>query len=115
MPKRSTPVLRRRKSSGHAYARFAGHQKWFGRYDDPKTHQAFAEYLLRWQARAALGSTQGSAQAATMVALVARYLEHAEVYYRRADGRPTGTVEAIVYAVRPLLGQLRPRISPRPA
>jgi hypothetical protein len=49
MPKNSTPTLRRHKSSGHASARFGGHQIWFGRHDDSRSHQDFAEYLCKWQ------------------------------------------------------------------
>ena len=104
LPRKSTPSLRCHKRSGNGYAYFNRRQVWFGRYDDPQTHQAFAEYLAQWQAAGAGRAHQAPAQAVSIAALVARYLEHAEVYYRRADGQPTGTVEAIGYAVRPLLG-----------
>ena len=102
MPKNSTPTLRRHKSSGHAYARFDGHQIWFGRHDDPRSHQDFAEYLCKWQTGDGK-SLQGDVSTTTVAVLIARYLDHAAIYYRRAGGRPTGTVDAIRYAVRPLL------------
>jgi hypothetical protein len=99
MPTKSTPTLRRHKSSGHAYARFDGHQIWFGRHDDPRSHQDFAEYLIRWQTGDGK-PFEGDASTTTVAVLVARYLDHATIYYRRAGGRPTGTVDAIRYAVR---------------
>ena len=102
MPKNSTPKLRRHKSSGHAYARFDGHQIWFGRHDDPRSHQEFAEYFHRWKTGDSK-PLERDASTTTVAVLVARYLDHATIYYRRAGGMPTGTVDAIRYAVRPLL------------
>lgn len=105
MPRHSTPTLRRHKRSGHSYARFDGRQVWFGPFEDPQTHQAFAEHLARWEANGnQAADSPVSAASLRVVDLVARYLAYAEVYYRHPDGSPTGTVEAVSYAVRPLLG-----------
>ncbi|QDU66319.1 tyrosine-type recombinase/integrase [Engelhardtia mirabilis] len=95
------PTLKRTKR-GYAYARFNGRQQWFGRYDDPAAHQAFQEHLQRWLAN---GGEDPDAELGdlTVADLVARFLLHAERYYRRADGTPTQTVEAFVYAFRPLM------------
>lgn len=103
MPKVSTPTLRRHKRAGNAYAYFNGRQVSFGRYDDPRSHQAFAEFFERWLANGRQPFEESRSQATTIADLIARYLDHAAVFYRRADGEPTKTIEAIVYAVRPLL------------
>ncbi len=38
----------------------------------------------------------------TIAELIARYWQHVEEYYRHADGTPTGEVQAMRYALRPL-------------
>jgi integrase len=50
--------------------------------------------------------TQGGAavdHGLTMAELIARYLEHAEIYYRKASGRPTSELNAIKAAVEPIV------------
>jgi len=103
MPRKKTPTLRRHKASGHAYANLDGRQEWFGRYDDPATHQRFAERLALWRVGGRLPAP-GEDRTTTVADLAARFLEHAEEYYRYADGRQTTTVGSYVYALRPLLG-----------
>ncbi len=101
--RKPAPTLKRHKATGHSYARFSGRQVWFGRYGDPQIHLRFAAYLARWEANGRqipeeiLGSTLSVAD------LVARYLEHAEVYYRKSDGTPTHEIENIRYTARPLI------------
>ena len=97
------PSLRRHKRSGNGYAKFNGRQVWFGPFDDPETHCRFAAFKAQWEASGRRLPIDDPDENFTVANLVARYLEHAEVYYRRADGETTGTVEAIGYAVRPLL------------
>ena len=38
----------------------------------------------------------------TIAELIARYWQHVEEYYRHADGTPTGKVQDMRYALRPL-------------
>jgi hypothetical protein len=98
---RKIPTLKQNRR-GYAYAYFNGRQEWFGRHDDPAAHQHFQEQLQRWLAN---GGEDPDADRSdlTVADLVARFLEHAETYYRRADGTPTGTIEAFVYAFKPLI------------
>ena len=97
------PSLRRHKRSGNGYAKFNGRQIWFGPYDDPETHRRFAVFKAEWEANGRRIPTDELDETLTVADLVARYLEHAAVYYRRPDGTPTHEIENIRYTAKPLL------------
>ena len=98
------PTLKRHKRSKNGYARFNGRQFWFGPFDDPESHSRFAAFKARWEANGREVPTDPDRSADFSVAdLIALYLQHAEVYYRRADGSQTQEVPNIRYSVRPLL------------
>ena len=97
------PSLRRHKRSGNGYAKFNGQQVWFGPFDDPATHARFAAFKAEWEANGRSMPTEPEATSMAITDLVARYLEHAEVYYRKPDGTPTDEVLNIRHAARPLL------------
>ena len=97
------PVLRRHKSSGHAYARFDGRQVWFGPYGSPGAHERFARTLTEWLANGCRLPAEGAHARATVSEVVERYFVFAERTYCMADGRPTREVENLRDAVRPLL------------
>lgn len=101
--KHGTPVLRRHKKSGHAYARFDGRQRWFGSYDDPETHQRFARTLAEWVAHGGRFSPRQDDRSLTVADVVAAYLEFAERFYCTPEGTPTREISNIRDAVRPLL------------
>ena len=100
---RKTPTLRRHRRSGHGYARLDGRQVWFGPYDDPETHRRFARTLAEWRANGGRLPCDAACQDLRVADIVAAYLEHAEGYYRRADGSPTRAIENLGDAVRLLL------------
>lgn len=84
------PSLWRYESAGHGYARFNGRQDWFGPFDGPAAHAELAAFKTRWEASGRRLPEERAEVGSMMVAdLVARYLEHAEVYYREPDGTPT--------------------------
>jgi len=102
------PVLKRHKATGHAYARFNGHQIWFGSFDDAETHSRFATFVARWEANGrSLPEESGGEKGLTVEDLVAPYIRHAEVYYRRLDGSQTHEIVNVKYTVRPLLDLFR--------
>lgn len=103
-PVRPAPTLKRHKRSGNGYARFNGRQYWFGHFDDPETHAKFAGFKARWEANGRVVPEDSDEDSPLRVAdLVALYLQHAEVYYRRADGSTTDEVARVRYSVRPLV------------
>lgn len=96
------PTLRRHKRSGSSYARFNGRQLWFGPYDDPESHAKFAALKAEWEANGRQLPREPDDEL-TVADLAARYLEHAEVYYRKPDGTPTHEIVNVRYTVKPLL------------
>jgi integrase len=76
---------------------------WFGHFDSPKTHAEFAAFKAKWEALGRELPTDGEEWSFTVADLVALYLQHAEVYYRRPDGTPTHETTNIRYTARPLL------------
>lgn len=92
---RSTPRLCR-NARGYAFCKLDGRQHWFGRYDDPATHTAFAEFIKRWQANGQQApiDAAGSGRTLTVADVVAEYLQHAATYYVK-DGQPTGELQNI--------------------
>ena len=102
--RKSAPVLKRHRSTGHAYARFEGQQFWFGNFDEAEAHIRFATFLARWEANGRTIPDEGNeSDGVTVQELVALYLRHAEVYYRRLDGTQTHEVVNVRQTVRPLL------------
>lgn len=97
------PSLRRHKRSGNGYAKFNGRQLWFGPFDDPETHSQFAVFKAEWEANGRRIPSDELDKTFSVADLVARYLDHAQVYYRRPDGTPTHEIENIRYTARPLL------------
>lgn len=89
-----------------------------GEEDAPaETRRAYDELIARWltggrqpldtpeqaKRKALAGRRAASADAGPSVAqVIASFLAHADVYYRRPDGSPTGEAENFVYALRPL-------------
>ncbi len=98
------PSLRRHKKTGHGFARFNGKQIWFGPYDGPEAHTRFAAFKAEWEANGRrLPLDERSRAMVTVADVVARYLEHAEVYYRKPDGTPTHEIVNTRYTVKPLI------------
>ncbi len=100
---RKQPILRRHKSTGHAYARFDGRQVWFGPYEDPSAHERFARTLAEWIANGRRLPPLDIGGRIDVRELVERYLSFAERYYCTADGKPTRELEHLREAVRPLV------------
>jgi len=92
-PKRGTiPGYRRHKQSGQAYVNLSGRQVLLGPHGSPASWRAYHRAVAEWQANGRRVPDKGAGDYLVRD-LVAEYLEHAEVYYRRKDGSPTSEVE----------------------
>lgn len=103
----SGPTLRERLlPSGKigTYAVFDGRFFSFGSADDPASRARFAQLKAAWEANGRkLPAAEDRAPSATVEDLADAFLAHAETYYRRKDGAPTGTLWHFKQALHPLL------------
>jgi integrase len=102
------PSYRLHRQSGQAVVTLTdaitGQRKDFllGKHNTADSREEYKRVVLDWEARGRR-LPQIEATADLMLAeLIARYWKHVEEYYRHADGRPTGEVQAMRYALRPL-------------
>jgi integrase len=97
------PKLRRQKGSGRpdrAFVVLAGRKIFCGRWGTEEAQQKYARLLGEYEA--GKGTFPQPKEAITVLELVARFWAHAEEYYRKADGTPTGTAENFRLVLRPL-------------
>ncbi len=98
--KRREPKFRHHKASGQGFVEVKGRRIYLGRFDLPETlakyHRFVAELLSGG------GLPQVEANEITVVEIIARFWEHAQVYYRKPNGTPTSEVENIRLALRPV-------------
>jgi integrase len=102
------PSYRRHKQSGQAVVTITdavtGRRRdvLLGRYGSKASKEDYKRIVLDLEANER--RLPGAAPEAdlTVEELVSRYLRHVEAYYRHDDGTPTGEVQAMRYALRPL-------------
>jgi len=94
-----TPAYRHHKASGQGIATFNGVDKYFGPYRTKESRAEYDSFLAQWLANGRQLPASGSF---TIIELCDRYWQHVESYYRHPDGTPTGEVQAMRYALRPL-------------
>ena len=107
------PTYQRHRRSGQAcvYLRQEGNRRciYLGEFDSPASHREYRRVLAEFFAgekvasRTRAAAAPPSSEYPTVAALCARFLLHAEVYYRRPDGSVTGEVVNFTCALRPLL------------
>jgi integrase len=73
-----------------------------GKYDTAESKEEYKRVVLDWEARGRRLAHADHKDDLTLAELIARYRKHVEEYYRHADGTPTGEVQAMRYALRPL-------------
>jgi hypothetical protein len=101
-----TPSYRRHKPSGQAVVTLNGRDFYLGKYGSASSkeeyHRLLAEYLLRGQVKPAATSAQ-----ITVVEVMAAYLRHAKVYYRKGGEvtREYGLIVECCRAIKPLYGR----------
>ncbi len=73
-----------------------------GKYNTVASRQEYKRIVVEWESRnRRILQTDASADF-TVAELIAQYWKHVQEYYRHADGTPTGEVQAMQYALRPL-------------
>ncbi len=102
------PAYRLHRQSGQAVVTLTdavtGQRKdhLLGKHNTAASKQEYQRIVLDWEARGRrLPDTAGKTEL-TLAELIARYWRHVEEYYRHIDGTPTGEVQAMRYALRPL-------------
>jgi integrase len=73
-----------------------------GKHDTPASKEDYKRVVLEWEANGRRLPAAARASDLTITELIDRYWQHVEGYYRHADGSPTGEVQAMRYALRPL-------------
>lgn len=92
------PKLSFHKASGLYYVRINGKPVYLGRDE-----AAAEKQRLRVLAEAKGGSRRPTGRGVTLLVLAAEFIEHADGYYRKADGTPTSEATLLRRALTPLL------------
>jgi integrase len=100
------PKYRLHKPSGQAVVTLGGHDHYLGRWQTPESKAEYDRLIAEWLAAGrnpiVTGSRAGAAADLSLNEIILAYWEHAQTYYRHTDGTPTGEVDAIRLALRPL-------------
>lgn len=98
------PSYRLHKATGLAVVRLRGHDVYLGRHGTPESKAEYESVIAEWLAghrSVALDRTSRPASDPSVNELILAYMEHAAGYYTK-HGRPTGGVENLRCAFRPL-------------
>jgi len=102
------PSYRRHKQSGQAVVTLTdaltGRRRdvLLGRHDTKASKEEYKRVVLDWEANERRLPGAAPVEDLTIAELIRRYWQHVEVYYRHDDGTPTGEVQAMRYALRPV-------------
>src|SRR5687768_16619955 len=104
-PKKDKPDYCVHKPSGRAYVRIDGRFIWLGKFNSPESRDRYDVIIGQWKAggRQAPPDTKthrvtpfapavANVGGPTLTMAIAAYWDHAQVYYRHADGTPTDEV-----------------------
>lgn len=97
MPTRRVPSYRLHKPSGQAIVGLDKKIYYLGKFGSPESKVEYSRLLNEWTA-----GRLRDRNPTTIINLIAAFLRHAASYYVK-DGRPTGELENLRQAVRPLL------------
>src|SRR4051794_26617315 len=102
MPKltRKLPSYSLHKPSGQARVRHLGRDYYLGTYGSRESHEAYARLIAEFSRDTPAPPTPSSGP--TVADLILRFWSHAQNYYRRPDGSPTGEHLNIRCALKPL-------------
>jgi len=105
MPRKQTstiPKYRRQKSKPHdrAFVELNGTRVYLGRWRSSESKARYARLVADWEGNGR--QLPVAADEITVVELVARFLSHAESYYRREDGSTTKEAYDMRNAMRPV-------------
>lgn len=100
------PSYRLHRPTGQAVVRLDGRDHYLGRHDTPTSREAYdrliAEWLTARSSRPSPRPAQVGGPAVTVNDLILAYWKHCQQHYRSADGQPTGELENVRLALRPL-------------
>jgi integrase len=92
----------RKHASGQAVVTLNNHDVYLGEYGNATSRREYNRLTVEWLARGRTAPTTAAAASITVVELIAAYWTFAKGYYRHADGSPTGEVDCIRSALRPM-------------
>src|SRR5512135_1358704 len=103
------PKYRHYKPKNLAVVRIEGRDLYLGKYNSPESWEKYGRVIAEWRARGAVPSSSGGratdeteSDALSLNELILAYWRHAEGYYRRSDGSPTGELDNLRLALKPL-------------
>lgn len=96
------PKYRRQKSKPYdrAFVELNGQRIYLGRWDSPKSKEQYERLMADWLANGRQLSV--AADEILINELLTRFIQHAELYYRRRDGSPTQEISDIMMSLRPV-------------
>jgi integrase len=107
-PRRPRLPSYRRHASGQAFVQVKGVRHYLGKWGTPESQEryrrAIAELVVAPERTRPSPSTPGRCpgDGITIVELIVAYLRHADAYYCKPDGTPTGQASTIRLAMRPV-------------
>lgn len=102
MPKLSrdrVPAYSRHRASGQAVVTLSGRDIYLGKYNSAASREAYNRLIAEWLAN---GRALPAQDDITVLEVLARFIDHAERYYRKPDGTPTSELANFRDAMRPL-------------
>ncbi len=109
------PKYRHYKPKNLGVVRLNGRDYYLGPYNSPANFERYHRLIASWLATGEVPASrepEAEPVGPTVAELILAFLKHAEGYYRRPDGTPTGEYGNIVEAVKPLkqlFGQVEAR------
>jgi hypothetical protein len=102
----NVPSYRLHKPTGQAVVRLDGRDHYLVKHQTEASQEAYRRLIAEWLKAGTHppGRPSGVAQSIglSIGEMILAFWTHAEKYYRRADGSPTGELANFRYALRPL-------------
>ena len=104
---RKKPAYTLHKPTGQARVRVDGKDHYLGQHGSTESLERYDDLIAEWRSKSHVDT-----YTLTIDDLTILYVQHADTYYRKPDGRPTGEANNIRFALNPLLdsfGETRAR------
>jgi integrase len=102
------PKYRHYKPKNLGVVRIDGRDIYLGKYGTPESWERYHRALAEWHASGVIPTPKttqddpAKAEGPTVNELILSFWRHSKTYYRRADGTPTGELDNLRLALRPL-------------
>src|SRR5690348_17324557 len=110
-----SPKYRHYRPKNLAVVRIDGRDVYLGKYNSPENWERYGRVIAEWRARNIVPLSAGGKatpevepDGVTVSELILAFWRHAEGYYRRADGSPTGELDNLRLGVDRLQGYYEP-------